>query len=130
MTHGGINAILTGYSDDNFSACLISRVSLSSSIAYLVYWPNQVGSQMTSSTCHLYCVAEIVATEKPICVIQWILYDTSIKQVITNQCERFIQVKNPADIGAKVQSVVTLYPLKFRALGGVHPHNFGTRKLT
>ena len=174
ITLGGINATVTGYSDGNFAACLVSRTSLSSSIVYLGTEAIEWGTKRQVLPATSTAVTEIVATEKPIRVIQWIrnlLHDTSIRHVITNQSSflyidntttilflnnpinsektRHVTIKykygnklsevgvitfekvhtseNPADLGTKVLPACKLYPLRFRALGGVHPHNIGTR---
>ena len=38
--------------------------------------------------------------------------------------------ENSADLGTKVLSPIHFYPLGVRALGGVNPHETGTRKRT
>ena len=98
MTLGGINATVTGYSDVNFAACLVSRTSLSSSIVYLGTGPIEWGTKWQVLTATSTAVEEIVATEKPNRIIQWIqnlLHDTRIRQVITNQ-RSFLYIDNSA----------------------------------
>ena len=86
LTLGGKNANVTGYSDANFAACLLTRLSISSFIVYLGTGPIEWGTKKQCIPATSTAVAEIVATERPIRVIQWIrnlLHDTRIPSIIT-----------------------------------------------
>ena len=83
MTLGRINATVTGYSDANFAACLVSG-------------PIEWGTKPQVLPATTTAVAEIVATEKPI--RQWIRNLLQrIRQVITNQ-SLFLYIDNSATI--------------------------------
>ena len=57
-------------------------------------------------------------------------YGIKLAEVGVITYEKVHTSENPADLGTKILPACKLGPLRFRALGGVHPHNIGTRKPT
>ena len=72
-----IKSIITGYSDSNFAACILTRLSMSSLLFALVL--DQLNGALKDKS-DSTAVAEMVTANKPISVLQWI--DTVLRILV------------------------------------------------